>query len=102
MAKRQTVPDRIDEIVTYRAPALEKGLDVLELLAGQQGGLILSQIAHSLERSVQEVYRVVVSLERRGYVTRRPPSDEFFLSMKLFDLACNYPPTRILLDAAQP
>ncbi|MDW6024845.1 IclR family transcriptional regulator [Mesorhizobium sp. BAC0120] len=102
MAKRQTVPDRIDEIVTYRAPALEKGLDVLELLAGQQGGLILSQIAHSLDRSVQEVYRVVVSLERRGYVTRRPPSDEFFLSMKLFDLACNYPPTRILLDAAQP
>ncbi len=102
MAKRPTMPERTEEVVAYRAPALEKGLDILELLAGQPGGLILSQIAHSLDRSVQEVYRVVVSLERRGYVTRRPPSDEFFLSMKLFDLACNYPPTRILLDAAQP
>lgn len=102
MAKQPTMPERADEVVAYRAPALEKGLDILELLAGQPTGLILSQIAHSLDRSVQEVYRVVVSLERRGYVTRRPPSDEFFLSMKLFDLACNYPPTRILLDAAQP
>lgn len=103
MARRQqTMPERTEEIVAYRAPALEKGLDILELLAAQPGGLILSQIAHSLDRSVQEVYRVVVSLERRGYVTRRPPSDEFFLSMKLFDLACSYPPTRILLDAAQP
>jgi DNA-binding IclR family transcriptional regulator len=102
MAKRATVSEQTEEVVTYRAPALEKGLDVLELLAVQPGGLILSQIAHSLDRSVQEVYRVVVSLERRGYVYRRPPSDEFFLSMKLFDLACSYPPTRILLDAAQP
>ena len=91
-----------DEVVAYRAPALEKGLDILELLANQSGGLTLSQIAQSLERSVQEVYRVVVSLERRGYVARRPPSDAFFLSMKLFDLACNYPPIRQLLDAAQP
>jgi DNA-binding IclR family transcriptional regulator len=102
MAKRPTAPERSEEVATYRAPALEKGLDILELLAGQPGGLILSQIAHSLDRSVQEVYRVVVSLERRGYVARRPPSDAFFLSMKLFDLACNHPPTRILLDAAQP
>ena len=102
MAKRATMLEQADEVVTYRAPALEKGLDVLELLAGQPGGLILSQIAHSLDRSVQEVYRVVVSLERRGYVTRRPPGDAFFLTMKLFDLACNYPPTRLLLDAAQP
>lgn len=102
MPKGPKAPERGDEVATYRAPALEKGLDILELLATQPGGLILSQIAHSLDRSVQEVYRVVVSLERRGYVARRPPSDAFFLSMKLFDLASNHPPTRILLDAAQP
>jgi DNA-binding IclR family transcriptional regulator len=102
MARNQVTVMGVDEVVAYRAPALEKGLDILELLASQSGGLILSQIAQSLDRSVQEVYRVVVSLERRGYVARRPPSDAFFLSMKLFDLACNYPPTRLLLDAAQP
>ena len=31
-----------DEVVAYRAPALEKGLDILELLANQSGGLTLS------------------------------------------------------------
>jgi DNA-binding IclR family transcriptional regulator len=87
---------------SYRAPALEKGLDVLELLAAQSDGLTLSQIAQSLGRSVQEVYRVVVSLERRNYVVRRQPGDAFQISMKLFDLACSHPPLRQLLDAAQP
>lgn len=87
--------------LAYRAPALEKGLDVLELLAGQSEGLILSQIAQSLGRSVQEVYRVVVSLERRGYVVRHQPGDSFQLSMKLFDLACNHPPQRRLVQAAR-
>lgn len=102
MARKPVDAEAGDEAVSYRAPALERGLDILELLAGQAGGLILSQIAQSLNRSVQEVYRVVVSLERRGYVVRRTPGDAFVLSMKLFDLACNHPPARRLLDAAQP
>lgn len=88
--------------MTYRAPALEKGLDVLELLSRQSEGMILSQIAQSLGRSVQEMYRVVVSLERRGYVVRKPPSEAFQLSIKLFDLAYNHPPMRRLTEAAKP
>ena len=88
--------------IAYKAPALEKGLDILELLAGQSGGLTFSQIAQQLGRSVQEVYRVVLSLERRGYVFRRPPGDAFEISLKLFDLASKHPPLRRLLDAAHP
>ena len=88
--------------LTYRAPALEKGLDILELLSDQSGGLILSQIAQRLGRSVQEVYRVVLSLERRGYVVRQPLDDTFQISLKLFDLASKHPPLRRLLDAARP
>jgi len=91
-----------DGRAAYRAPALEKGLDVLELLANQAEGLILSQIAQRLNRSVQEVYRVVVSLERRGYVTRGLDGDAFQLSMKLFDLASNHLPVRRLIRAAHP
>lgn len=102
MARKAESPVHSDEVAAYRAPALEKGLDILELLAGQNGGLTLSQIAQSLDRSVQEVYRVVLSLERRGYVLRQLPGDTFHLSLKLFDLACNHPPARRLLEAAQP
>lgn len=88
--------------LAYRAPALEKGLDILELLSDQSGGLILSQIAQRLGRSVQEVYRVVLSLERRGYVVRQPLDDTFRISLKLFDLASKHPPLRRLLEAAWP
>ena len=66
----------------YLAPALEKGLDVLELLARQSEGLTQSQIAQQLSRSLQEVYRMVVSLERRGYIRRGPQDEAFRLSMK--------------------
>ncbi len=99
--KRGRTPTREPAPNTYRAPALEKGLDILELLAGQAGGLILSQIAQKLDRSVQEVYRVVISLERRGYV-KRGGDDSFQLSMKLFDLASNHLPVKRLMQSAHP
>jgi len=94
--------EKEDRSNAYRAPALEKGLDILELLASQNSGLILSQIAGRLGRSVQEVYRVIISLERRGYVERKTPGDSFHLSMRLFDLASNHPPLERLLQVAQP
>ena len=86
----------------YSAPALEKGLDVLELLTGIPEGLTQSQIAQRLSRSLQEVYRMVVSLERRGYIRRWPPGDAFRLSMKLYDMALAFPPIAMLTNAAAP
>jgi DNA-binding IclR family transcriptional regulator len=86
----------------YLAPALEKGLDVLELLAGVPEGLTQSQIAQRFNRSLQEVYRMVVSLERRGYIARGPQGDVFRLTMKLYDLALTFPPIAKLTEAAPP
>lgn len=96
-----TTPRPLASAESYRAPALDKGLDVLELLATQEAGLTLSQIAAALGRSVQEMYRVVVSLERRGYV-ERGAGDAFRLSLRLFGLACAQPPLGRLLQAAAP
>lgn len=86
----------------YGAPALEKGIDVLELLAGMSRGVSQSEIAQLLGRSLQEVYRVVMVLERRGYIERRANEDGFFLSSRLHDLSNRYPPLRRLLDIAVP
>jgi DNA-binding IclR family transcriptional regulator len=86
----------------YSAPALEKGLDVIELLAHTPDGMTQSQIAQALGRSVQEVYRVLMSLERRGYIQRRPPDDACRLTMRLHHLAHAYPPASRLIDTALP
>lgn len=86
----------------YGAPALEKGIDVLELLAGMSRGVSQSEIAQLLGRSLQEVYRVVMVLERRGYIERRQGEDGYFLSNRLHELSNRYPPLRRLLDIGVP
>lgn len=95
-------PGKAETRQAYGAPALEKGLDVLELLAGMSRGVTQSEIAQLLGRSLQEVYRVVMVLERRGYIQRRPGDDGLFLSNRLHDLSNRYPPLRRMLDIALP
>lgn len=87
---------------SYAVPALEKGLDVLELLATLSVPITPSQIAQRLGRSLQEVYRVVLALERRGYIVRPPGEEALVLSTQLFGLATLFPPFRRVVDAAQP
>jgi DNA-binding IclR family transcriptional regulator len=86
----------------YFAPALEKGLDVLELLASLSEPVTPSQIAQRMGRSLQEVYRVVVALERRGYIVRPPGTEALILSTRLFGLATLFPLFRRVVDVAQP
>lgn len=85
--------------LNYAVPALEKGLDVLELLASQSEGLTKSQLARELNRTVSEIFRMLVCLERRGYIA---PIDEerYSLTLKLFKLVQQHPPTeRLIVDA---
>lgn len=86
---------------SYTAPALEKGLDILELLAGEGGGLSQSAIAQRLSRSATELFRMLSVLERRGYVTRHPDG-AYLLSLRLFELAHQHPPLKRLLTVALP
>ncbi|WP_164891732.1 IclR family transcriptional regulator, partial [Mesorhizobium sp. M5C.F.Ca.IN.020.32.2.1] len=85
----------------YRAPALDKGLDILELLAGVDGGLTQAEIAKKLDRSPNEFYRMLDRLVRRGYVTR-PDGDRYSLTLKLFGLAQLHAPVRRLVSYATP
>ncbi|SFQ07791.1 IclR family transcriptional regulator [Tranquillimonas alkanivorans] len=84
----------------YRAPALDKGLDVLELLAEHENGLSQAEIAKALGRSPSELYRMLDTLVRRGYVRRSATADRLMLGLKLFALATTHPPMRRLLQAA--
>ena len=86
----------------YRAPALEKGLDVLELLASAKSPMTLSQISARLERSVSELFRMVQVLETRGYVATAANADGFELTNKLFSLGISRGPSQNLLASALP
>jgi len=90
-----------EDLDKYRAPALDKGLDIIELLAATEDGLSQAEIAKALERSPNEIYRMLDRLVRRDYV-RRTLSDRYELTLKLFELAHLTPPIRRLVSQATP
>jgi DNA-binding IclR family transcriptional regulator len=85
----------------YATPALEKGLDILELLAHQSEGLTKSELARSLKRSVSEIFRMLLCLEQRGYIAQ-VSEDRYSLTLKLFQLVQEHPPTERLIADALP
>ncbi len=86
----------------YSAPALEKGLDILELLSNQEFGLSQTEIARDLKRSVGEIFRMLVVLQDRGYIVLEPNSDKYVLTTFLFEVAHRTPLVRRLTALAVP
>ena len=85
-------------ISSYSAPALEKGLDILEQLAKAKAGQTLLQLASNLGRSPSEIYRMLEVLVDRGFLKRI--NSNFSLSLKLFELGREALPIRDLSQIA--
>jgi DNA-binding IclR family transcriptional regulator len=86
----------------YAAPALEKGLDVLELLSSAPEALSNSEIARRLGRTVNEVFRMLVCLEERGYISRTGSDERYQLTLKLFEIVHRRHPLQRLIAQAHP
>ncbi|HEY4104762.1 MAG TPA: helix-turn-helix domain-containing protein, partial [Polyangiaceae bacterium] len=80
-------------------PALDRGLSVLECMAGSTQALSLTEIARAVGRTVSEVQRTVAQLTLRSYLVR-DERGAYRLSSKLFRLATAYPPFRDLVSRA--
>jgi DNA-binding IclR family transcriptional regulator len=88
--------------IRYTAPALEKGLEILELLAGDSAALTRSEIAHRLRRTIGEVFRMLVCLDERGYICQVDADERYQLTLKFFELAHKHHPLQRLVAAATP
>ena len=99
MKQNETIDDQER---LYSAPALEKGLDILECLAASEEPLTTRALAEQLGRSKNEIFRMVHVLLRRGYLTRMPGTEGLRLSGKLFGLGMRTPASRALIPAALP
>lgn len=87
--------------ISYKAPALEKGLDILEMLAQRTSATNLTEIARACKRSVSEVQRMVNCLHNRGYILRNEQGG-YALSCKMFVISAEHPPLRNLAQRALP
>jgi DNA-binding IclR family transcriptional regulator len=86
----------------YPTPALEKGLDILELFAGEPSGLTKSDVARKLGRTISEIFRMLVCLEERGYIAQSRDSERYHLTLHLFRLAQEHPPIKRMTRQALP
>jgi DNA-binding IclR family transcriptional regulator len=73
--------------VEYSAPALEKGIEIVELLASEAPGLTISEIAVRLGRSINEVFRMIIVMQRLGWLQKNPQSDCFSVTYRVLELA---------------
>jgi DNA-binding IclR family transcriptional regulator len=85
----------------YRAPALEKGLEILETLANAAAPMTMSDISVALSRSRNEIFRMLQVLEGMRYIARDPVGG-YRLTNRLFALGMQQPPVRDLLSHALP
>lgn len=97
MSKLPTLPDER----RYGAPALDKGLDILELLSNESSPLSQLEIAKAVGRTPGEIYRMLMCLEERGYVMREEGSGKFRLTLRLYELSHRQNSTTLLRKAAR-
>ena len=84
------------------APAVEKALDILELLSETPKSMTMNEMTSALGRTMGEIYRIVIYLNKRGYIARDPDSDRYGLTLRLFELSHRHNPTDRLLQVALP
>jgi DNA-binding IclR family transcriptional regulator len=89
-----------EESSAYSAPALDKGLDILEVLCECESGLTQQEIATKLNRKLGEIYRMLNCLVQRNYIANY--GNTYTLTSKLFQLSHFHPPTYRLLTEAIP
>ena len=68
-------------------PALDRTLDILELLSSADKGLSLSALSQQLDLPKNAVFRITQTLMARGYLDRDAKTKEFELTSKLMRIA---------------
>jgi DNA-binding IclR family transcriptional regulator len=72
---------------TRSVPALDRALNVLELLAGSRHGLTLPELSSALKVPKSSAHSLLLTLERRGYLHRNVKTNRYLFGLQLFSLA---------------
>jgi DNA-binding IclR family transcriptional regulator len=93
---------REDSSRRYNAPALEKGLTILEIVSAAPAPMKTEDIARAAGRSRNEIYRMLQVLESHGYIEREFAAEGYSTTNKLFTLGMRKAPIANLNNAALP
>ena len=85
----------------YSAPALDAALTILETL-GAVHEMSLTELARKVGLGKSSVFRLLMTLVRRGYVEKNPQSERYRLTYRLFAVASPAADRFGLREAAHP
>jgi DNA-binding IclR family transcriptional regulator len=74
----------------------------MELLATAPEGLTISEIAARLGRSISEIFRMIVVMERRYWLQKDADTDRYRVTYKVLDVAYRATPAQELAHVAAP
>ena len=81
---------------------LERGIKILELLAGHAEGVSLSAIASATDMPLSATHRLLAELVRVGYVRQLREQGDYVLTIKLASLGLAFLSGSGMVDVAQP
>jgi len=86
----------------YLAPALQRGLAILELFTPQRREWTMTDIAAALGVSLSSAYRLVFTLEHLGYLERGGGDKRYRLAARAMQLGFHYVSGLDIVEAAIP
>jgi len=86
------------KIPKYPVQTVEKALEIIELLTGNQyiDGVSISELSKELELGKSTVHRIIETMEAKGYIHQDNDTKKYHLSWKLFELGNSIPRRRNL------
>jgi len=82
--------------------SLDRAFDILELLAHERDGMMLSDVARRLDLHKSTVHRLLNSLKDRGYIEQHPESGRYRLGLGFIALSSQYLNSLELKTEAEP
>lgn len=86
----------------YSVPAIDKCFEIIEFLATSGEPATQSDIAKGINRTANEIFRILVNLTEQNYLTRDPQSGKYRLSFKMYNLSRSISPLDVLRQQALP
>ncbi|WP_128425616.1 IclR family transcriptional regulator [Gudongella oleilytica] len=86
------------KIPKYPVQTVEKALEIIELLTGNQyiDGVSISELSKELDLGKSTVHRIIETMEAKGYIHQDNDTKKYHLSWKLFELGNSIPRRRNL------
>jgi DNA-binding IclR family transcriptional regulator len=86
----------------YTLKTLGKGLDVLELMADDRESLTLTVLANRLREAQPVIFRILHTLEERGYVEQDAASKRWRLGFRAWEIGCRAVNRTGVVEASRP